>query len=72
MTIEHIDGVIMHDGIAYLNNWLKTNGYKDRDTFVNDSSVEGMSEEEIDSAWDEILEEFYDWCDKNGVMGEEV
>ena len=47
-------------------------GYKQRDEFVNDSAVDGKDEEEYNEEWQEIVDEFYEWCDDNDLIGQEV
>lgn len=57
--------------VKELSSWLIENGYKPRDRFVNDASVEGISEEDRDAQWQDILDEFYNWCDEHGFVVEE-
>ena len=51
-----------------LEDWMRPNGYKSKDALV--CSVE--DEEEVERLWDEMLEEFEEFCDDNGWTGQEV
>ena len=50
-----------------LEDWMKTNGYKAKDLLM---CME--EEEEAERLWDEMLEEFEDFCDSNEWTGQEV
>lgn len=51
-----------------LEDWMHTNGYRSRDALV--CAVEDA--DEADRLWDEMLEEFEDFCDSNEWTGQEV
>lgn len=57
--------------VKTLSTWLTENGYKCRQAFVNDCAVEGVSDEDRDNEWQDIVDEFYDWCDEHGFTAEE-
>lgn len=72
-----IDNVLVYgneeDGYyAYFKDWLTANHGQDWDGIYNDLCVEDKSEDERFETKQELLEDFYDWCETNGIEGVEV
>jgi hypothetical protein len=65
--VNFIEDVPVYDGEAYLEQWLKVQGYSQKDQFICDHVADGKTEDEIDSLWEEVTNEFYDWCEKKAV-----
>ncbi|MGE5438146.1 MAG: hypothetical protein ACM3O3_13110 [Syntrophothermus sp.] len=70
--MKHIDGVRIIEDIAYIKDWLKVNGYKDRDELKNDMICEGFTEEEFEEEWNKIWDEFENWCIDNNIIAQEI
>lgn len=68
-----VDEVPVHNvDYVYLSDWCERNGYKDRAEFYHDAVCDGKSEEELEAEWQVVVDEFYDWCEDNDLIGQEV
>ena len=51
----YIDNVKVYDGSAYVNDWARENGYRDREDLRCHMLENGYSEEEFEEMWDETM-----------------
>lgn len=73
MITDIHNGVPVHDGnTVYISDYCEAFGFKQRDELVDEMASDGANADEIDEAWDAIIEAFYAWCDENDYQGEEV
>lgn len=47
--------------------WLKEEGKTTFDEFKMNEIIEGKTEEEIEEGWDEVKQEYTDFCDENDL-----
>jgi hypothetical protein len=57
-----------NDGIVYFEDWRKGEGYKNRDSLI----CSGMTEDEFNKFFDELEDEFFEYCEKMNLEGELV
>ena len=57
---------------VYYDDWASAKGYKKMDELRTELHESCCSEEEFDRVIDEAEEEFEDWCDEVGVVGQHV
>ena len=64
---KFIENVITYDGICYLSDWRKVEGYKSREWHYN-YACENDSLNEFEEEEERIEEEFVDWCEENDLI----
>lgn len=67
-----MDEVPVYEGIAHFNDWLKTDQGVTREELRETLIVEGKSEGDIESHFDDLETIFTDWCDQNGLLAQIV
>lgn len=61
-----INGVPVYDGCVYLKDWMAYNGYRSKDELI----CTHEDPEVYEPIWDEMIDEFQEWCDDNEVVGD--
>lgn len=72
ISINGTDYKIIGENTLYLEDWLKADGMALKDEFVCDMAADGHSEDQIQEAWNSLVDTFHEFCEENDLEGEEV
>jgi hypothetical protein len=67
-----VEEVPVYDGIAYFNDWLKTDQGVTREEIRESLIAEGKSEGDIESHFEDLEAMFGEWCDRNNLQAQIV
>lgn len=65
--VSFVDEVIVYDGFAYFDDWLKANGYHSQSEIREDYLMNDQ-EDELDDELERLSDEFIEWCEENDLI----